>query len=76
MSHSKIIREMQESDQVVHVIRSRTATELIADRLVRYVTVQPAPPKGQTAVSLTALGKAAPTDALVVEVETDTNQEG
>ena len=58
MTHAKIIREMQQSDQVVHVIRERQADDLVKERLVRRVTIQPTPVKGRAAVNLTALGKA------------------
>lgn len=56
MSHDRIIREMQQSDQVVHVIPSRTARALARRGLVRLTVVRPEPDEG-TAVNLTVLGK-------------------
>lgn len=58
MSKSDIIREMQQSDQVVHTIGARQADDLVKARLVRKVNQQPAAGKGRQHVSLTALGKA------------------
>lgn len=58
MSKPDIIREMQQSDQVVHTIGSRQADDLVKAKLVRKVNQQPEAGKGRQHVSLTALGKA------------------
>lgn len=58
MGKPDIIREMQQSDQVVHMIGSKQADDLVKAGLVRRVTVSPPAPKGRTAVNLTARGKA------------------
>lgn len=58
MSKPDIILEMQQSDQVVHVIGSKQADDLVKAGLVRRVTVSPPAPKGRTAVNLTTRGKA------------------
>ena len=53
---------MQQSDDLIHIVRVRQAKELLKDRLVRRVTIQPTPPKGKVALSLTALGRAMKVD--------------
>lgn len=58
MSKPDIIREMQQSDQVVHVIGSKQADDLVKAGLVRRTTISPPAPKGRTAVNLTTRGKA------------------
>jgi hypothetical protein len=56
MSTNRIITEMQQSGQVVHVVSARTARSLIKRGLVRATVIQPAPVDG-VAVNLTVLGK-------------------
>lgn len=52
-----ILKQMQDSAQVVHNVRSRTARSMINNRLAREVSVQPAPPKGWIALCLTTKGR-------------------
>jgi len=56
MSTNRIITEMQQSGQVVHIVSARTARSLIKRGLVRATVIQPAPVDG-VAINLTVLGK-------------------
>ena len=56
MKIPRIIAEMQQSGQVVHVIPRRTALAFQKRGLVRLTVVSPAPIDG-TAVNLTVIGK-------------------
>lgn len=53
-----VIRKMQQSTDVVHVIGSAQADELAKAGLVRKTVVSPPAPQGRQAVNLTTLGKA------------------
>jgi hypothetical protein len=56
MSTARIISDMQQSKQVVHIVSARTARSLVKRGLVRATVIQPAPIEG-VAVNLTVLGK-------------------
>lgn len=58
----KILTDMQESDQVVHVISGTQAEKLLSDGFVRRVTIDPAPTGSKVAVNLTAKGRGYKTD--------------
>ncbi len=59
MTKRSILAEMQQSDQVVHVIDAKAAEPLLAAKLVRRVTIDPPAPKGKIAVNLTSAGRGA-----------------
>lgn len=57
MAKRDILAQMRQSNKIVHTIRTRDATPLIASRKVRRVVIQPPPRKGYVAVSITAIGR-------------------
>jgi len=54
---TSIITDMQQSDQVVHLVRTADAEPLIEARLLRRTSIDPPAPRGKTAVNLTVLGR-------------------
>lgn len=57
MSKKSVMREMQQSSDLIHNIGSKQAEELAAARLVRIVTTDPPAAQGRANVNLTAVGK-------------------
>lgn len=55
---SKILSEMAQSDDAVHVVRLKDAEPLLKDGSLRRVNMQPEPKEGKVAVFLTIKGRA------------------
>lgn len=60
----KILAELHQSKDVVHVMSEKRVKGLIQDGFLRRVTIQPAPRKGLVAVNLTMKGKREATKAM------------
>ena len=54
---TSIITDMQKSDQVVHVVKSSDATDLINAGYARAATISPPPTRGHSAINLTVKGR-------------------
>lgn len=58
MKHEAVLKKIVGSTDVVHVVDDAVAKSLIEDGMVKQAGISPAPKKGQTAVNLTARGRA------------------